>query len=345
MGHRLGFWLQESDIITVYTPSQFFNQYFLTPPYPSSLEVMIFATMNQGVSLSKSMSYWGQVASLADNYPNIEITPMLAFGINQSAPSLQHWPNVMQWINALESHPSIYSFGIEGEYSTQLNASDIPLIASYILGTGKQFINYYLQSNSYLIMGQVGGFQIGQTNFPDFYAGSANQVATLYLFTDQYSVGISAGVYFPARFPGNVTCPIQFNAIDASSYGYNQCVVDTIISISLSLPFSARQFVSLIPGLSYPQFSTFKDSAGIKTGQMWDNPTLRSWIWGDIKYTESFLLSNGTGSVSSATVSHTSSNSTLVSVFNGAAILMLVQEGKISRFIQGGQDRISLFRR
>lgn len=292
VGRRLGFWLQESDLIRTYSPQQFFNQYFLTPPYPSSLEIMIFATMNRGVSLNTSISYWSQVAYLADNYPNIEITPMLSFGINQSAPSLQYWPNVQRWINSLKVYPSIYSFGIEGEFSTQLNASDIPMVSNYINQTGRQFINYYLHSNDYTVMTENGGFQIGHTNFPDYYAGAADQVSTLVYFGDQYSVGISVGVYYPAQFPGTVTCPISANAINSTSYGYNQCVVDTIISADLAMPLANRQFLNLVPGFSYPKFSTFPDTAGIVTDQMWDNPVLRGWIWNNPSYTDNFLLSS-----------------------------------------------------
>ena len=295
IGRRIGFWIQEHGGFNPYTPQQFFDQYFMQPPYPSSLEVMIFSTIPRGGSLSASISFWSQVASLADQYPNIEITPMLAFGTNTSGPSLQNWPEVQQWINALSPYSSIYSFGIEGEFSTQLNVSDYSTVASFIHNTGKQFISYYLKGTKLTTAEGLGGYYIGQSNFPDCYAG-CYQANELNFFTDQYSVGGSWGVYFPAQFPGGISCPIGPNELNTTNYGYNQCVIDTLISASVSLPLEVRQFVNLDVGQSYPQYSSFTDCAGVQTSEMWDNPIIRNWIWYNANYTTNFLLSTNMSS-------------------------------------------------
>ncbi|MGI0081647.1 MAG: hypothetical protein ACRECH_18760, partial [Nitrososphaerales archaeon] len=157
---------------------------------------------------------------------------------------------------------------------------------SFVSGSGKPFVNYYVSPS----MIPNGGYLIGHTNFPGG-AGSYAQVYTLDFFTSSLYLGIDSGFYGDFQFPSTVTCPIGSSSIDKGTSGWNQCVVNTEISTALAQPSQFRQFVNFVAGFAGPQFSTFTDTAGIKTSQLWDNPTLRSWIWNDPQYQSNFVLS------------------------------------------------------
>jgi hypothetical protein len=62
---------------------------FLTPPFPSTIEVMIFAILQdhtnnnvpgaKGSFTAASLFFWNDLASLSDSYPNIRIIFEVAF--------------------------------------------------------------------------------------------------------------------------------------------------------------------------------------------------------------------------------------------------------------------------
>ena len=303
MGRRLGFWMQEADPMKTYTPLQFFNQYFLTPPYPSSLEIMIFGPLNPSPSEQNSIAYWSQVASLADRYPNIDIEAMVAFNMSSQVSDLKNY------VNAFKSHPSIYSIGVEGEYATNQNLANMQSAMNMITASGKQFVNYYVSTS----IVPNGGYIIGHTNFPGGDSGGSDQVGTLTLYQTSPYIGEDSGYYSRFSFPGSLTCPIGADASNRSTWQWNQCAVDTIINTSLTIPFQYRQFVNLVAGFPSPKFSIFKDTAGISTAQLWDNPTFRSWIWSNPSYSANFVLSTNGTSLSSSSPSSNSSTSSLSS--------------------------------
>ena len=301
-GLRLGFWLQEADIYEHYSASTFFNTMFLTPPYPSSLEVMIFGILQDetngfGCSTSshytgESASYWGQVASMADNYPSIRLVYEIAFDPSSTTYGIGCFDSLA---SVFAQYPSVYGIGIEGEYTTnQVSTSTYQSAMSEVQSLGKQFINYYPQ-----VTLPTGALVIGHTNFPS----STDPESTLTLYTSSEYVGMDSGYYDNFPFPGTATCPIS-----SSTYGvnWNQCVEQTELSTALGMPSGTRQFLEFDPG--FDASGSFTGVSGQSTNQLWDNPTLRNWIWTDPNYQPNFILSTSTTTTSTATTGSASTS-------------------------------------
>ena len=266
---------------------------FLTPPYPSSMEMMIFAILqdeanNNGCSatspyVSASISYWSQVAQMADSYPNIRLIFEVAFDASSNTYGLSCFNTVVQ---GLSSYSSVYGIGIEGEYTSSKTPSTYSEAMGYVTTAGKEFINYFAPSGFI----PAGGFDITHTNFP----AQGDQVGTLQ-DADSQTVGLSSGYYDSFPFPSNFTCPIgpqevASGALSNEPQGYDQCVVSTELAAAASFsPLSERQFLELCPGLS--SSGSFIGVSGQSTSQLWDNPTLRNWIWTDPSYLGNFVLS------------------------------------------------------
>jgi hypothetical protein len=265
---------------------------FMTPPYPSSMEMMVFSILqdqanSNGCSatspfVNSSLSYWGQVAQLADSHPKIRLMFEIAFNATSSTFGLSCFSTVVQ---ALSVHPSVYGIGVEGEYTSGKTPSTYSAAMGYVTAAGKYFINYYAP-NGYI---PSGGFGIVHTNFP----AQGDQVATL-SHTASQTVGLSSGYYDSFPFPSNFTCPIGPNAVATGALtnepqGFNQCVISTELAVAASIsPASARQFLELAPGFS--SSGSFRGVSGLTTNQLWDNPTLRNWVWTDPSYQTSFIL-------------------------------------------------------
>lgn len=289
---RLGFWLQEADVMEHYSASGFFNAMFLTPPYPSSLEVMIFAisqaeTNGQPCSsassyISSSETYWGQVAQLADSYPNIRLVYEVAFDPSSPTYGVSCFGAVA---SSFAAYASVYGIGVEGEYSTKgVTTAVYQSAMAEVQSLGKKFINYYPAATL-----PSGALVIGHTNFPGGDAGGYDQVATLSYYTTSQYVGLDSGYYASFQFPSGVSCPIGASAMNAGTAGWNQCVVETELATAVGLPTQARQFLELDPG--FDASGSFIGVSGQSTNQLWDNPTLRSWVWTDPDYVTNFILS------------------------------------------------------
>jgi hypothetical protein len=275
-------------------PAQlFFNSMFLTPPYPSSLEVMIFAilqsqTNNGGCSstssyISGSEAFWGDLARLANSYPNIQLVYEIAFNSTSTVYGVSCFQTLASYFG---QYSSVYGIGIEGEYTNQsaLTSSMMQSAMNAVTSNAKKFINYYVSSP--LI--PPGGYDITHTNFPGGDAGGYDQVSTL-TAVDSDTIGIDSGYYYPFPFPGPVSCPIGPDAMNSTTAGWNQCVEQTELATALVEPPGARQFVEL--DVAFSSSGSFVGVSGLTTTQLWDNPTLRNWIWTDPNYQGNFVLS------------------------------------------------------
>jgi hypothetical protein len=258
------------------------------------MEMMIFAilqdeTNNNGCSatspyVSASINYWSQVAQMADSYPNIRLVFEVAFNATSSTYGLSCFNTIVQ---GLSQYSSVYGIGIEGEYTSGKTASTYSVAMGYVTTADKLFINYFAPAG-YI---PAGGYDITHTNFP----AQGDQVGTLQ-DADSQTVGLSSGYYDSFPFPSNFTCPIgpeevASGALNNEPQGYNQCVVSTELATAASFsPASERQFLELCPGFS--SGGSFTGVSGQSTTQLWDNPTLRNWIWTDPSYQGNFVLSS-----------------------------------------------------
>jgi len=310
---RLGFWLQDSNS---FPPAQtFFNAMFLTPPYPSSMEVMIFAPLQDQINgyspsssisyTTQAISYWGQIAQMADSYPNIRLVFDVAFNPSSSVYGLSDYLAI---VNGLSKYSSVYGMGVDGEYTPETLAL-MTSAMSYVKDAGKLFVNYYATTGDI----PTGGYAILHTNFPEG-AGSYDQVGTLQDGSSQ-AIGLDSGFYASFPYPGTSSCPIGPSAVNSNTAGWNQCVISTEISAAASFsPSSERQFLELCVGFS--SSGSFTGVSGETTNQLWDNPTLRNWIWTAPSYQGNFILSTGSDpatTTTSTTVDPTTTTSTTVS--------------------------------
>ena len=331
---RLGYWLQEGDIMKGTwqggynsggtDPAQlFFDTMFLTPPYPSSVEIMIFSIIQDessgltpgaaGSYTASSISFWSNLASLAQAYPNIRLVYEIAFDPTNGATGTYGLPAFEMMVNAFGQYSGVYAMGVEGEYTkpaSSLTTAEMQTAMGYVTATGKQFISYYV-SQSVI---PSGGYDIYHTNFPGGDSGGYDQVGSLQMY-DSHTVGMDSGYYAPFAFPGTLTCPIAASAVTASTAGWNQCVVSTELSTALSMPAGTRDYLELDPG--FDASGTFVGVSGVTTNQLWDNPTLRNWIWTDSNYQGNFILSttpaSSTTSSTSASTTTSSTHSTTTS--------------------------------
>ncbi len=299
--HYLGFWLQEGNIMGYMNASNFVSQYFGTPPYPSSLEIMTFGPYLDGLkggngsrNTQASINYWTQVANLADEYDNVHIEYMIA--INMSIP--REYSLFQQEVQALQPYPSIYSIGVEGEYSPNKTLQNMTTLMGYVNAVERPFVSYSFG----IPLSDLphGAYLIQHTNFPNsINQGSYSQITTLNFGTTSQYVGLSSGYYYPSTFPSAMTCPISANGENSTTQGWNQCVIDTVMRSALNNSPPARQFLNLVVGFANTQSNS---------NQLWMNATLRNWIWSDPLYQDNFVLSapalmGGPASLTSSTSS------------------------------------------
>ena len=225
---------------------------------------------------------------MADSYPNIKLNYVIAFNATSSTYGLSCFQTM---VNAFGSYSSVYGLGVEGEYTSGNSLSVMTTAMSYVTAVGKQFVNYYVNSG-YI---PAGGYLIYETSFPSATDGEY----ALTQATGSLYIGISSGYYSSFPFPGTATCPITS---DTYGVNWNQCVVDTEIDTAISIsPASARQFLEFCVG--YDGSGSFTGVSGQTTTQLWDNPTLRNWVWTDLNYQSNFVLS--TGQITGTTTSQT----------------------------------------
>jgi len=295
---RFGFWVSGNVIgPPKYSPYEFASAMFLTPPYPSSGEFMMFGPSkdighypNPAVApdVAHDISNLQGIASVTDSYPSIELNVMVALGNLGNPLALTYFD---YYVTQLASHPSIYSIGIEGEYSSNVTvANETPLMQA-AQAAGKQYIDYYKTSG-------VGNI-ISHTNWPMDNNWAFN--------TGSEVIGFSAGYDSNFPFPGTCAMPSDPANTINNDCGWTQSEEQFIINQSVT-SFAGYQFIQFTAGADAS--GSFTGVSGQTTTQMWDNPTLRNWIWTDPNYQGNFVLSTSAVTSSSSTTSSTTTSLT-----------------------------------
>ena len=288
-GRRFGFWVSGNVIGKPFYPSPtvFADAMFLTPPYPSSAEFMMFGAYKDiqagttnpadGQFTASDLNELDGIAAVTDAYPNIEINVMVALGDLSNPLALTYFK---YYVNNLASHRSIYSIGLEGEFSSNVTvALEKPLMKA-VEAAGKQYIDYYKTSG-------IGSI-IGHTNWPD-----GDFEGLLGGFTTSNTIGISTGFDKPLPFPGTCSLPANPDTYNPSTCGWTQEEVSAVLQYAVSQPIVNRQFVHLVAAMN--NGAKFRGVSGQLTNEMWDNPTLRNWIWTNPNYKGNFILSTNSG--------------------------------------------------
>jgi hypothetical protein len=274
---KLGFWMQDSSTTNKYSPLQFFNAYFNTPPNPAFLEMMIVGTKSSGYYWINQMRTWmDQLAALADSYPNIEIACMIGW---DDLSDSNGWAAYQNFANMAKNHPSISILGMEGEYWTGATPTQWQQAHNISVNAGKKFISYYHPPSPYQ--------EIWHTNFPG--GNALGDFEALLDHTGSLIVGISNGYYYAYVFPDNTPLPIN-PTTRVYGHGWSQDVVNKAINHAVSSPYINRQYVSLCAGFSTVDFTGV---SGLTTNCLWDNSVLRSWITSNPNYATHFQLGIG----------------------------------------------------
>ncbi len=296
---HFGFWVSGNLIGKPFYPSPtvFADAMFLTPPYPSSAEFMMFGAYKDiqagtsnpadGQFTASDLGELDGIASVADSYPNIEINVMVALGDLSSPLALKYF---QYYTSNLAPYPSIYSIGLEGEYSSNVTVSNETPLMQAAQAAGKQYIDYYKNSG-------VGSI-IGHTNWPD-----GDFEGLLGSFTGGSYVGISSGYDSNFPFPGICSLPSNPDDNNPSICGWTQAEVGAELQYAVQQPTANRQFVQFTAGAD--SSGSFTGVSGQTTTEMWDNPILRNWIWTDPNYQGNFVLSTSPVTSSTSTASST----------------------------------------
>ena len=282
---RLGFWLTHPlsyGALDGRSVEQWFEAYFLTPPYTPWIEVVLTDYQKWTSLSSDEVQNYLQLLTLADNYPDIKVSFVVGMG-----GSLEPWSTQLtklgNFVDAMSAHRSCVSVGIMTEYAgfdyhNYQRWSEIrDVINSYDL----PMVNYRSPANNFPNLLIEDGFHdLFHTNYPLRDDGAHTLKGG---WQSEYFVGISIGYWSTFNFPGSTSS-------DGQPRGYSQYAVDSIINQALTIQQDnpgARQFVSLCPGYSS---NSFIGVSGVQTNQLWDNPILRSWIWNSPNYRENFVL-------------------------------------------------------
>ncbi|MGI0081017.1 MAG: hypothetical protein ACRECH_15520 [Nitrososphaerales archaeon] len=275
---KVGFWIQSQGAMK-YNPVLFADAYFGKPPYPAALALMCFGPVTG--QTTEEIAWLEAMSVEAGKYPGAEI--LLCIAVDFLVPASV--ADFEDYVSTLGKHPSVVSFGLEGEYTKGWTTANVTPLYDSVKQAGKRFISYYINPGV--------GEALRHTNFPGGDRGGSDQVGTLKLGQSAPYVGMDAGYYATFSFPGKLTCPIGADAVGPSTWQWNQCAVDTVISEAVAIKEPFREFVFIIAGYPLPRFSMFLGVSGIKTSQLWDHPTLRSWIWNSADYKPNFALSTG----------------------------------------------------
>ena len=282
-GKHFGFWEGATEA-RGYSPSEFFNAYFLTPPYPSFLEAIITTNWNT----SSVQNWYDQMLTLADQYPNIEIAFMLGAPITETTmddPNHPIWTDFENFIIRMKSHRSLFSVGIMWEYFEPDEWQTVMNAYAITQRHGIRFVSY--RSGYEFMVGnqQIDGiWDIAHSNFPE-----GGQMSTLDRGVGFFNIGMSSGyARTHSDFPSTTPCPTDRAA--STDYGWQKCTVDEIINNAVAKNDKVRHAVTILPEAT--TFS-FTGVSGETTRRLWDNPTLRQWIWENPNYTSNFILSTG----------------------------------------------------
>ncbi|MDA4126130.1 MAG: hypothetical protein OK452_02855 [Thaumarchaeota archaeon] len=158
--------------IAGYSASSFFNGMFLTPPYPSTVQLL----MNNGIQEITDQNNINFLLSLmqqANAYPNVKVGLEVAFDITNPS----QWTGFTNTMTTLHSSPYSSSIGFVGFAVEQLNIVDNGATGStvdnafaqakgVITANGWQFVSYYPQGWQGTNSGSNNYQFTAHTNYP-----------------------------------------------------------------------------------------------------------------------------------------------------------------------------------
>jgi PKD repeat protein len=255
---RLGFWIDEaamwSGVGLNWTPQQFVNNVFLSPPYPSA---WLYATSIRpggpsAPTKAGEAAWLSQVASLIESQ-KLDVKVILLFFVNLSGGYLvdtgDQTQDLTDFMQAIKGHPSILGAEYEREYYGN-TVAEVTKFRNIVTAAGYAHILDPSQRNNFPTdpILDYGGF-------PDLHGTPipSNLSAR--------SIGIGYGAT-------GETCPAV----------WTQANVQAIIDRSPGNPFV---FIYAVMGCT---------TAGQPKFHFWKWPTFLSWITSDPNYPKRFVL-------------------------------------------------------
>lgn len=377
-GRHLGFWVAEDDIWAMnpaWTPQQFFNNYFLTQPYPSTMQwtTGLTPTGPSAPSTSNAEATWfSGVASLADAYPSVQMTMLIfvdlsgysiityegthspnfaihrtssptvdpsktgsyaAYNVTGLSPSTKYSIVLNNNLNSTIATITTFTTNSTGGYSGTFQVPNEPesqnLWYITIQGTGISY-SVALQADQTTDLTNYMNLLVGHRSIygaqyePEYFGDSVQE-------NQAFCNIVSAAGYACIQGPGSTTFP----AVDYSQYPYYTGVVQSSLTnppyvgigygevgapICTSSPCPAWTQTTVTnivdnsaPNLPFTYIYSENDANNpIGNTVLWNNPTLRGWIWNDPNYQANYQKSN-----SSPPVTTTSSTSSTTSTVSG----------------------------
>lgn len=304
MVKRLGCWIQGPP---AYTPQEFFDVYFLSPPYFAALEYII-TEPSKGMALGTARDWFVSLLNLTLSYPNIEIPIMVAFDMQNEI----EWSNLKSFLDVVKNYPTVYSVGISGEHVTYgAPAGTHDYTIGYLLNNGLiaesevialfdrakslvelrglRFINYFIYYGSATLKYRYPS--IFHTNWPMGRTHENSLSASEWLdpaTARGCSAGIFTGGYNPdAQFPHPTQPPEDpYQPLDG---GWNQATINKVIEHGVSHGDDVRHFITFATGFASEYFDGV---SGKRTRAFWDIPLWRQYVWEkQQQYPLEFILS------------------------------------------------------
>lgn len=272
MKKQLGFWIDERDIWSGsglrWTPSEFYQNYFVKEPCPNAmLWATGFAGSGSGWEGAQTEITW--LGELAQMMAQKGQKMIVLYFVNDTGP----WDNQGTVINQTTL----------GNFDALL--SELQKYPSAVVGI--QLESEYVVDSSGSVVGNSGSTTGLYSAFSNEVHKYGFKAIANYTGKSQYfdlSLGYSSFPYYNESIitsgqPSN-SIGVGYGETGGSSTDlWTQTVITSIIDQSFGNPYV----------LIYSEIGTYKQYAGIDS--LWNNPTLRSWIWDDPNYQANYQLS------------------------------------------------------
>mgnify|MGYP001600761791 CR=1 FL=1 len=293
-------------IVRGYTANQFFDGMFLTPPYPSTVNLHISA---QGTEFSQTnmRNFMATLMSRASAYPNIKLGLNLGFnGQNE-----QKWAELDSYLTFLRARPDWATIGRIGVFEFWYNLSEFPnstteraalaRMQAMVEGRGWQFIGN--AGGRYGSGGYTEFSWIRGSNYPDGDTQNLGWGDSRLSNSVGVSVGTDGHKIFPSPgcnsfngFPewSVVALPLGFLPPAGTPGTFSACrenfppTIRQVLSSFRDNPLANRQWNYITAGnnaadhLDSSPFINFIGASGRSTYFLWDHPGFRgemnNWI-------------------------------------------------------------------
>lgn len=345
-------------IVSGYTPQEFFKGMFLTPPYPSTVELTVGDNSGVGAAFQQNSTVTRWLLAemqLVSALPSVKMVIHVAFNLSSTSAWAGLEGGMLATLKASVYSSTIGAFGFDieqtnvytnsqpdcsgGSCFASLWQSSLGTLSGLVTADGWQFNSYY--------PGGISG--VSDTSQYDYWQSSQPWAPQLSAYSPN-TVGINIGGNGLDPFPspecdyaGNphwsITPFPQGYLPDPSFPNSGPCseawpaTLDQVLQVENSIPVTYRQWVVIYAGNNGTGFcsatgcdyaSDFVGGSGVSTSANWDNPAFRDAIYDWIQSNpNTYLLDgaqNGNESTTSTSTALSSASATTTASTSSTAL-------------------------